>query len=54
MGCVAQTPLLPDIIAAMKKTDAGSLELHTIRKQVIKVPISFKGFTAALESLSKG
>ncbi len=53
-GCSAKTPLLPDIIAAMKKADAGSLELHTIRKQVIRVPVSFKGFTAALASLSKG
>ena len=54
IGCIANTTLLPGIIAAMKKADAGALELHTIRKQVIKIPVSFKGFTAALESLSKG
>ena len=52
-GCSAQTPLSPDVIAAMQKADAGSLELHTIRKRVIRVPVSFKGFTAALASLGK-
>ena len=53
IGCIAKISLLPDIIAAMKKADAGSLEVHTIRKRKIKVPVSFKGFTEALESLSK-
>ncbi len=54
IGCSAKVPLLPDIMAAMKKANAGSIEIHTLRKRVIKVPISFKGFTAALDSLGKG
>lgn len=53
-GCTAKTPLTPDVLAAMKNSDTGSLELYTIRKQLIRVPISFKGFTAALTSMHKG
>jgi len=53
-GCSARTPLAPDTIEAMKKADAGSVELHNLRKQVIRVPVSFKGFTEALESLTRG
>lgn len=52
IGCIARTALLPDVIAAMKKADAGSIEVHTIRKQVIRMPVSFKGFTTALASLN--
>lgn len=51
IGCIAKTPLPPKTIAAMQKTDAGSLEVHTIRKKVIKLPVFFKGFAAALASL---
>lgn len=54
IGCSAKLPLLPDIITAMQKADAGAIEIHTLRKRVIQVPISFKGFTAALDSLGKG
>lgn len=50
-GCSARTPLTPDIIAAMRNSDAGTLELYTIRKQLIRMPISFKGFAAAFASL---
>ncbi len=53
IGCIAKLSLLPDIIAAMKKADAGSLEVYTIRKKLIKMPVSFRGFTEALESLIK-
>jgi len=53
-GCSAKLPLSPDTIEAMKKADAGSVELKNIGNQVIRVPVSFKGFSAALESLSKG
>ena len=52
-GCIARTPLSPNLIAAMKNADAGSLKLHTITKRLVQVPVSFKGFTAALASLSK-
>jgi len=51
-GCSATKPLSPELIAAMKKANAGSLELQTIRKQVIQIPVSFKGFTAAITSLN--
>jgi len=50
-GCSATFPLTPALTAAMKKADAGSLEIRTIRKQAIPVPLSFKGFTAAMDSL---
>jgi invasion protein IalB len=54
IGCIAKLPLVPQTIAAMQKVDTGTLEIHTLRKKVIKVPISFKGFAAGLESLNKG
>lgn len=52
-GCSARTPLAPDLIAVMKNSDAGSLELYTVRKQLIRMPISFKGFAMAFDSLTK-
>lgn len=54
IGCIAKMSLMPDIVAAMEKSEAGSLEVHTIRKKVIRIPVSFKGFTAALASLVNG
>jgi len=53
-GCSAKTPLVPDTLEAMKKADSGSVEFYNIGKQVIRVPFSFKGFTAALDSLNNG
>lgn len=54
MGCIARINLSPEIIGAMKKAEKGSLEIHTLRKRVMRVPVSFKGFTDALASLDKG
>jgi invasion protein IalB len=54
LGCIARLPLSPAIIDVMKKAEKGSLEVHTLRKQVVKLTVSFKGFAAALASLSKG
>ena len=53
LGCIARLPLSPAIIDAMKKSEKGSLEVHTLRKQVMKLTVSFKEFAAALASLSK-
>jgi invasion protein IalB len=52
-GCRATTTLSQDLVSAMKTTDKGSLEVQTISKRAIRIPISFKGFTAALKSLAK-
>lgn len=52
-GCRATTQLTPDIITAMQKGSDGTLEIRTIRKQIVRVPVSFKGFTAAFASLRK-
>lgn len=53
-GCSATRPLTPELVAAMGKADAGSLEVQTIQKRIIRMPISFKGFADGLASLSKG
>jgi invasion protein IalB len=53
-GCSATTLLTPEIVAAIGKGDAGSLEVQTIKKRIIRMPISFKGFTEGLASLNKG
>lgn len=54
IGCIARFALKPEVVAAMKKADKGSIELHTVRQKVVQIPVSFKGFTAALASLDKG
>ena len=53
-GCNAAAKLPPEIIAAMQKANRGTVELHTIRKQKLVLPISFKGFTAGFASLGNG
>lgn len=53
-GCNAVAKLSPAIIAAMKNANRGSVELRTLRRQQVKLPVSFKGITAGLASLNKG
>ena len=53
-GCTGAAPLSDDVIAAMKKANGGTVDLHNIRKQQLRLPISFKGFTAGLAALDKG
>ena len=53
-GCSATQVLSPDTVTAMKKANAGTLELQTVGKELVRLPVSFKGFTAALNSLSEG
>ena len=54
LGCIARLPP----IARDHRRDEESLKRiargSTLRKQVVKLTVSFKGFTAALASLSKG
>ena len=52
-GCTGATPLTDDVIAAMKKANTGSVEVQNIRKQKLKLPVSFKGFTAGFAALEK-
>ena len=54
IGCIARFALEPEVVAAMKKADKGSIEVHTVRQKVMQIPVSFKGFTAALASLDRG
>ena len=52
-GCNASAKLPPAMVAAMKNANKGSVGLRTLRKQQIKLPVSFKGITAGLASLNK-
>lgn len=52
-GCNAVAKLSPTLVAAMKNANRGSVDLQTIRRQQVKLPISFKGITAGLASLNK-
>lgn len=53
-GCTAAVKLAPDMIAAMQKANRGTVELVTIRRQKLALPMSFKGFTAGFAALEKG
>jgi invasion protein IalB len=51
-GCVAIAPLDTDVIKGMKAGDKGSIKFAAgTNKQVIQVPVSLSGFTAAFNSL---
>jgi invasion protein IalB len=50
-GCSGATPLSDDVITAMKKANGGSVEIRNIRRQNLRLPISFKGFTAGFAAL---
>ena len=50
-GCSGATPLSDDVITAMKKANDGSVEIRNIRRQNLRLPISFKGFTAGFAAL---
>lgn len=52
-GCSGATPLSDDVIIAMKKANSGSVEIRNIRRQNLRLPISFKGFTAGFAALDK-
>jgi invasion protein IalB len=52
-GCSGATPLTDDVLTAMKKANTGSVEVQNIRKQKLKLPLSFKGFTAGFAALEK-
>ena len=53
-GCSAATALTPELIAGMQKEASGSVELTTLQKRKVKLPLSFKGFTAGFAALRKG
>ncbi len=50
-GCVAMTMLDDETIKNMKAGTKGSVKFAATKEQVIEVPISLSGFTAAFNSL---
>lgn len=50
-GCVAVTKLNADTIKGMKAGTKGSVKFAASRKQIVEIPISLSGFTAAFKSL---
>jgi invasion protein IalB len=54
LGCQAEAKLPATLVAAMQNASKGSVEVVTLRKQKIKIPVSFTGITAGFASLHKG
>lgn len=50
-GCVAIAKLDADTIKGMKAGDKGSVKFAAAQKQIIEIPVSLSGFTAAFKSL---
>ncbi len=50
-GCIAITKLSKEMIKGMKSGTKGGVKFAAAQKQVIEIPISLKGFTAAFNSL---
>lgn len=50
-GCVAIAKLEPATIKGMKTGDKGSVKFAAAQKQIIEIPVSLSGFTAAFNSL---
>lgn len=50
-GCVAIAELTPEMIKGMKNGTKGGVKFAASQKQVIEIPISLSGFTAAFNSL---
>ncbi len=53
-GCTAATVLDQEMITAMQKATQGTVEVVTIRRQKLALPLSFKGFTAGFAALGAG
>ena len=52
-GCRAVAKLPSAMVSAMKNANKGTVALRTLRRQQLKLPVSFKGITAGLASLNK-
>lgn len=50
-GCIVIMKLSPEIIKGMKSGTEGSVKFAAAQKQIIEVPVSLSGFTAAFNSL---
>jgi len=50
-GCIAVIHLSDDIVKGMKSGSKGSVKFAAGKKQVIELPFSLSGFTAAFNSL---
>ena len=50
-GCVAITKLDDEVIKGMQAGSKGSVKFAAARHQVVEVPVSLNGFTAAFKSL---
>ncbi len=45
--------LSPEMIKAMKKSNKGAIRIALLNKKIVGLPVSLKGFTAALKSITK-
>ncbi len=52
-GCIAIVQLDETLIKGMKGGSKGSVKFVTAQQQVIEIPVSLRGFTAAFTSLKK-
>ena len=50
-GCVAITKLSDEVIKGMQAGSKGSVKFAAARQQVVEIPVSLSGFTAAFKSL---
>ena len=50
-GCVAITKLESATVKGMKAGDKGSVKFAAAQKQILEIPVSLSGFTAAFNSL---
>ena len=50
-GCVAITKLEAATVKGMKAGDKGSVKFAATQKQILEIPVSLSGFTAAFNSL---
>ncbi len=50
-GCIVELPLVPQLLKAMKAGNKGSLTVHDARRRPLDLPISFQGFTKAINTL---
>jgi invasion protein IalB len=50
-GCIAIIKMTDAMIQAMKSGSKGSIKFAATKKQIIEIPISLSGFTAAFNSL---
>ena len=52
-GCVAIVKMSNELIKGMKAGSKGGIKFAAAQKQVIEIPVSLSGFTAAFNSLKK-